>query len=108
MTYPIEIMQAADAAIHAEFNVAMQKFPAWDYISLPRMARILSEECGEAVQAINDYLETLDMQAPGCDIKPLLECDLKHFLKEIAQVGGVARRILCEMELRKQKEETYE
>lgn len=89
--------QKADIAIQTEFLAAMRKFPNWSHITLPRMALILAEECGEAVQAINDYLEKQDVH----DIA--YKADMEHFLTEVAQVGGVARRILCEMDVRRKQ-----
>lgn len=91
--------QKADFAIQMEFHAAMLKFPNWSHITLSRMALILAEECGEAVQAINNYLEKKDAHETS------YKADIEHFLTEVAQVGGVARRILCEMEVRRKQTE---
>lgn len=91
--YKTDDLNAADAAVRSAFDEAVKRHPNWDGKSLAELTLILAEECGEAVQVVNDISEYSD--------DPDMQRDLlTHYVVEVAQVGAVARRILAEIHRR--------
>lgn len=84
---------AAEAAVRSAFDEAVERHPNWDGESLAELTLILAEECGEAIQVVNDISEYSD--------DPEMQRDLlMHYVVEVSQVGAVALRILAEIHRR--------
>ena len=91
--YKTDDINAADKSIRNMFDDAVKRHPNWSMFSFSDMTLILAEECGEAIQVVNDiseYSDDLEMQR---DL-------LMHYVVEVSQVGAVARRILAEIHRR--------
>lgn len=83
----------ADTCLIEAFHHAIRSHEWTGAIGIKDMALILAEECGEAVKAVNDYIEGVERGYPPRASRRMLI----QFLYEVAQTGAVARRILCEM-----------
>lgn len=91
--YKADDINAADKSVRNMFDDAVKRHPNWDGKSLAELTLILAEECGEAIQVVNDISEYSD--------DPEMQRDLlMHYVVEVAQVGAVARRILAEIHRR--------
>ena len=87
--YQSDSLAFADRCLREAFSHALETHDWTGATGIRDMALILAEECGEAIKAVNDYIESEERPAA-----------LTQFLYEVAQTGAVARRILCEMQQR--------
>lgn len=91
--YRRDDISASQGAILNAFDDAVERHPNWDGKSLAELTLILAEECGEAVQVVNDIIEYSD--------DPEMQRELLiHYITEVSQAGAVALRILAEIHKR--------